>query len=215
MSGIMREPKRLLRRLLPHIPALLPAVVFLILFFALAHIDDRILERVPNYVWLGGGALVLMFAAEWTFLRPRWEERLLGHVSKQPFKLEPAETLVFSSYYSGGALLYLRAGDYSPKARIRRVVSEKNRLLGDRYLRVWVTDRRLMLESQSGNTWRIIPVPSIEWVRDAPRRFFFSPDRLVIGYHHEGHSEVLVIEDKSVIGRTLKEAFLGLNLLSA
>jgi hypothetical protein len=93
------------------------------------------------------------------------------------------------------------------------VVSEERRLLGWPSLALWLTDRRLMLRSRE-NTWRIIPISSIERVTEALPRFF-SPHRIVIRYSFGCHSEVLVIEGKSLTGKTLKEALLGLNLLCA
>lgn len=211
----MAELKRVVRRLLPDIARALPAVLLMVFWLNLPPNASKMLQLVPSYVWLGGLSLGLVYTAAWNaFLGPQREERFLGDMAKQPFKLEPGETRVFSSFYSVGGLLYLRAGDYIPRARIRYVASQKKRLLGDPGLRLWLTDRRLMLQSRLGNTWRIIPTPNIEWVRESPRRFFFSPDRVVIGYHHEGHSEVLVFEDKSVMGRTLKEALLAVNLPS-
>ena len=85
---------------------------------------------------------------------------------------------------------------------------------GGAYLKLRLTDRRLMLRSRWGNTWRVVPVSSIERVTEAPRRFSFSLRRVVISYRLEGHSEVLVIEDKCVKGRTLKEALLALTRLT-
>jgi hypothetical protein len=209
----MKELKRLFRRLLPHLPRILLCIGFL--YFAPALIESITAQRPPPHVFVYLGPLVFILGIAGLALRVHWENRFLGDGRRQPFRMEPGEALLFSSFYSGGALLYLRAGDYSPRARIRHVASGEKRLLGDRSLRVWLTDRRLMLQSQSGNTWRIIPISSIGRVTEAPRRFFFSPDRVVIVYHHEGRSEVLVIEDKSLMGRTLKEALLALNLFTA
>jgi hypothetical protein len=95
------------------------------------------------------------------------------------------------------------------------LASEKKPFLGSPYLELRLTNRQLLLQSWWGNRWRVVSVSSIERVTEAPRRHFFWLDRVVIGYRFEGRSEVLVVEDKSVKGKTLKQALLGLNLLSA
>lgn len=153
--------------------------------------------------------LLILAAAAGNLLQARREGSFAGDARKQPFQLETGEVLLFRNNWVGG-LLYPRAEDCNPRVRIRYVASQKKCVLGNRHLRLWLTDRRLMLQSrQWRNTWRIIPLSSVEWVGEAPRRHFFSPERVVIGYHYEGHSEALVLEDKSIIGKTLKEALLA------
>ena len=215
----MKELKRLFRRLLPHLETL-ARVGLLYFFFRTAkgiEIVEKILQKilpyVPGHEFVWPFFSLTLIVAVWIVVLYVQEGRLLGDVRKQPFRMEPGETLVFSSRWVGG-LLFLRAKDHDPRARIRDVMSEKKRLLGRPNLMLWLTDRRLMLCSWAKETWRIIPISSIGRVTEAPRRFFFSPDRVVIGYHHEGRSEVLVIEDKSLMGRTLKEALLALNLFT-
>ncbi len=210
LSDCMAELKRLLRRLLPHIPRVLLCMGFL--YFVPVLIESKIARGIPGHLYLHLWCCVIVFAITGFALRIRWENGFLGNGRKQPFKMEPGEALVFSTNFVG-ALLYRRAEAYSPTGPNWLLACQK-RFLRDPYLILWLTNRRLLLRSWR-TTWRVIPVPSIEWVKESPRRLFYSPDSVVIGYRHESRSEVLVIEDKSVIGRTLKEALHGLNLLSA
>jgi hypothetical protein len=159
------------------------------------------------------GWVLLFFCA--LFLLERYRERrFLGSAWKQPFAVQPDEEVIFSTYRVG-IFLYPRAEDYTPRIPLGVMIGEQKPLFfGGPFTRMRLTNRRLMLRSWFGNTYRIIPVASIDRVAEAPRRFFFLLRRVVIGYHLEGRNEVLVIEDKSVKGRTLKEALLALNPLS-
>ena len=209
----MTEPKRPIGQFLSHLPRLLLSAA--VLYFLLTGNADKILRLIPAHmhilICLWG--LFFLSAAAWNLLQPRWERNFLGGAAKCPFTLEPGEVLLFSNYWAAG-VLHLRAEDCNPKVTIRRVASKEKGQLGNRNLRLWLTDRRLILQSrQWRNTWRIIPIPSIKWIQEAPRRFF-SPERLVIAYENEGRSEALVLEDKSLTGRTLKEGLLAMSALS-
>lgn len=199
----MREPKRLVRRLPYYVPGLLLVVALYYYFVALK--GGKIPPRVDSFVSVASGVIA---ATAWVLVQRQWERQFLGSAWKQPFILQPGEGLVFSSNRVG-CLLYPRSEDYTPRIPLRVLASEKKPFLGGPYLKLRLTDRRLMLRSWWGNTWRIIPISSIERVAEARRRFFV-PNNLVIGYRFEARSEVLVIEDKRVKGKTLKEALLGL-----
>ena len=205
----MTEPRQLIRRVLRYVAGLLLAAA--VYYFFVARNEGKISPRVGSFV---SSACGLIAAVAWIFLQRHWERQFLGSAWRQPFKLHPGEALVFSSDRVG-CLLYPRAEDYSPRVPLRVLASEKKPFLGGPYLKLRLTDKRLMLRSWRGNTWRVIPVSSIERVTEARRRFFSIPDRVVIGYRFEGRSEVLVIEDKPARGKTLKEALLALNTFTA
>jgi hypothetical protein len=200
----MTKAKRLLQWLLRCAAGAALAAAMYYLVWALA--TGKVPPRFQIFVMDGW---VLIFLCMWVLVQRYWERQFLGSTWKQPFMLQPGEEPVFSSNRVG-CLLYPRAEDYSPRVPLRVLASEKKPFLGGPYLKLRLTDRRLMLRSWWGNTWRIVPVSSIERVTEAPRRISFSLCRVVISYRLEGHSEVLVIEDKCVKGRTLKEALLAL-----
>ena len=200
----MPEAKRVLLRLLRLVLGLGAATAMYYLCSALA--SGKIPPRFQTFVM--DGWVLLLFCA--LFLVERYRERrLLGIAWKQPFVVQPDEEVIFSTYRVG-IFLYPRAEDYTPRIPLGVMIGEKKPLFfGSPFTRMRLTNRRLMLRSWFGNTWRIVPVSDIDGVTEAPRRFSFLLRRVAINYHLQGHREVLVIEDKRVKGRTLRETLLA------
>jgi hypothetical protein len=203
----MTKAKPVLRRLLRLVLGL--GGVTAMYYFCSALASGKVPLRFQIFVM--DGWVLLFFCA--LFLVERYRERrFLGSAWKQPFVVQPDEEVIFSTYRAG-IFLYPRAEDYTPRIPLGVMIGEKKPLFfGGPFTRIRLTNRRLMLRSWFGNTWRIIPVSGIDRVLEAPRRFSFLLRRVIVDYHLESHREVLVVEDKRVGGKTLKEALLGLGL---
>jgi hypothetical protein len=113
LRDAMAELRRLFRRLLPHLlETLLRATFFC---FAWYIIFENHRRQTPEIVVDAVFVVFVLAAVYLGFVLPQRENRLLGDLRKQPFRLEADEALLFNCRWVG-CLLFLRAEDCNPRA---------------------------------------------------------------------------------------------------
>ena len=161
----------------------------------------RSVDEVLSYAWL-----VLILAAFVPATR-YLERQSIPQVSKEKFNLRPGERLLFSSSSMSGQY-FVESKSFNPCPSILGLFHWPARLCVDGMLRVKLTDKRFVVGTVLGYTWRDLPLSSIIRVEETSGNWLYRRV-LVVEYEFDGRREAIVIRNKSAKGRALSNALLA------
>lgn len=133
----------------------------------------------------------------------RLERQVLGKLVTEKFDLLPGESILFrGSLMSGG--FHPRAADFNPRPQWRELFQVPPYVVRG-LLKVLLTNRRLVVGTLIGRTWRIIPLTSIRKIVDVHGSYPYR-QALLLEYDFEDQREAIVIFNGSRRGQAFRDA---------
>jgi len=133
----------------------------------------------------------------------RLERRVLGKLVTEKFDLLPGELILFRASLMSG-VFYPRAVDFNPRPRWRELFQVPPYAVRG-LLKVLLTDRRLVVGTLLGRTWRIIPLSCVRKIVDVHGSYPYR-QAVLIEYDFEDQSEAILILNKSRRGQAFTDA---------